>query len=96
MLSIQDIVGHHRTEIPDGAYDVTTMSGGFVEGHVPVSALDEMLRVTKTGKNSISRSKTRQMQISTFQRDPQLTLLNFQNNYLLHYDVTLASRIQHV
>jgi hypothetical protein len=25
------------------------MSGGFVEGHVPVSALDEMLRVTKKG-----------------------------------------------
>ncbi|CAG0924622.1 unnamed protein product [Notodromas monacha] len=45
----QDTVGDHETVIAENTYDLTTMSGGFVEGHLPITALDEMLRVTKKG-----------------------------------------------
>jgi hypothetical protein len=48
-IYIQDTIGHHQTAIPERCYDVTTSTGGFVEGHMPLTALDEMLRITKKG-----------------------------------------------
>lgn len=35
-----------------GFYDCITVSGGFGQGHLPVSALHDMIRLTKQGKDS--------------------------------------------
>ncbi|CAG0879994.1 unnamed protein product [Darwinula stevensoni] len=46
---IHDTIGYHRIDVEDETYDAVSMSAGFVEGHVPVAALDEMLRISKKG-----------------------------------------------
>ncbi|XP_071448302.1 methyltransferase-like protein 27 isoform X2 [Hetaerina americana] len=44
-----DSIGFHQTQIKDGTYDCVVSAGGMGEGHMPISALDEMIRVLKTG-----------------------------------------------
>ena len=36
------IHGHGSTSLPDATYDVVTMAGGFIQGHVPITACDEV------------------------------------------------------
>jgi len=42
-----DSIGYHKTDIPDGSYDCVVTAGGMGENHIPVSGLNEMIRITK-------------------------------------------------
>ncbi|XP_046385481.1 methyltransferase-like protein 27 [Ischnura elegans] len=44
-----DSIGYHQTKIEDGTYDCVVSAGGMGEGHMPIAALDEMIRVLKSG-----------------------------------------------
>jgi len=47
---IQDFIGLERpVPVENGAYDLLTACGGFGEGHIPPSALHEMIRVVRPG-----------------------------------------------
>ncbi|XP_037076426.1 methyltransferase-like protein 27 [Pollicipes pollicipes] len=46
---IQDTIGSHRIDVQDNTYDAVTVAGGFVQGHLPVTAFDEMIRICKPG-----------------------------------------------
>jgi len=39
-----------------GTYDALTVSGGFGEGHIPCTALHEMIRVVKQGNLDLSNN----------------------------------------
>ena len=36
-------------DIDDDTYDVVTLSGGFVPGHVPLAAIHDLIRMCKPG-----------------------------------------------
>ncbi|XP_046385475.1 uncharacterized protein LOC124155571 [Ischnura elegans] len=44
-----DSIGYHQTEIPKDEYDVVLSAGAMAEGHIPVAAIDEMVRILKPG-----------------------------------------------
>lgn len=44
-----DSIGLHQTEISDDEYDAVLTAGAMAEGHVPVSAIYEMVRISKKG-----------------------------------------------
>ncbi|KAG8240444.1 hypothetical protein J437_LFUL003158 [Ladona fulva] len=44
-----DTIGLHQTDIKDNYYDAIVSSGAFGGGHIPVSAIHEMVRVVKSG-----------------------------------------------
>lgn len=46
---ICDFITDKHLDIEDNTYDVLTVSAGFGEGHIPCSALHEMVRVVKPG-----------------------------------------------
>ncbi|KAL4241016.1 Methyltransferase domain [Mactra antiquata] len=47
---IQDFIGiDHPVPVDNGAYDGLAVSGGFGEGHIPASALHEMIRIVRSG-----------------------------------------------
>lgn len=45
----QDTIGLHQTELPSNTYDAVVVAGGFVQGHCPPEAFDEMIRICKPG-----------------------------------------------
>lgn len=45
----QEIVGNGQCSVPSCTYDLVVSVGGWGNGHIPVSALDELHRVTKNG-----------------------------------------------
>ncbi|KAG8240442.1 hypothetical protein J437_LFUL003156 [Ladona fulva] len=45
----QDSIGFHQTKIQDDTYDYVASAGGMGEGHMPVTAIDEMIRIVKPG-----------------------------------------------
>ncbi|XP_063853931.1 methyltransferase-like protein 27 isoform X2 [Scylla paramamosain] len=47
----QDYMGNAvcETKIPRGTYDVVAVVGGFGEGHLPVTSVDDMITATKPG-----------------------------------------------
>ncbi|KAH3834947.1 hypothetical protein DPMN_108280 [Dreissena polymorpha] len=45
----KEFVGDKTLSIEDGIYDCAVCSGGFGEGHIPCSGLQEMARIVKTG-----------------------------------------------
>ena len=47
--TVTDAVGYHQTTIPKESYDCLISSGGMGQNHIPVVALDEMIRLTKKG-----------------------------------------------
>jgi len=47
---IQDFIGiDHPVSVDNGAYDGIAVSGGFGEGHIPATALHEMIRIVRPG-----------------------------------------------
>ncbi|XP_043213402.1 uncharacterized protein LOC122377436 [Amphibalanus amphitrite] len=46
---IHDTIGLHQTEVAESTYDAVVIAGGFVQGHCPPEALDEMIRICKPG-----------------------------------------------
>ncbi|WAQ95579.1 MET27-like protein [Mya arenaria] len=45
-----DFIGvDHPVPVDDGTFDGLAVSGGFGEGHIPCTALQEMIRVVRTG-----------------------------------------------
>ncbi|XP_064111940.1 uncharacterized methyltransferase Sca_1399-like [Macrobrachium nipponense] len=44
-----EFLGVGQNSVPEDMYDVLVMSGGFAEGHIPVSGIDDMIRITKPG-----------------------------------------------
>jgi ubiquinone/menaquinone biosynthesis C-methylase UbiE len=44
-----DLIGFNKLRIPDASYDCTVISGGMGENHIPVSAMDELIRLCKPG-----------------------------------------------
>ncbi|XP_071448255.1 methyltransferase-like protein 27 [Hetaerina americana] len=45
----KDTVGIHKTEIEDDAYDAVIAAGAFLEGHIPVAAVHEIVRILRPG-----------------------------------------------
>jgi len=45
----KDTIGEHQTEIASDTYDAVVIAGGFVQGHCPPEAFDEMIRICKPG-----------------------------------------------
>jgi len=43
------IVSGEELEVKENSYDAVVVSGGFVKGHMPLYALDEMIRMCKKG-----------------------------------------------
>ena len=39
-----------QLDIKDDTYDAVTISAGFVKGHLPLTALDEAIRICKPGR----------------------------------------------
>lgn len=46
---VKDTIGLHETELAENTYDAVVCAGGFVEGHCPPEAFDEMIRICKPG-----------------------------------------------
>ncbi|XP_037090210.1 uncharacterized protein LOC119110477 isoform X2 [Pollicipes pollicipes] len=46
---IEDTIGEHETQVKADTYDAVVVAGGFVQGHLPPEALDEMIRICKPG-----------------------------------------------
>ncbi|XP_064108428.1 uncharacterized methyltransferase Sca_1399-like isoform X2 [Macrobrachium nipponense] len=44
-----EFLGVGQNSVPEDTYDVLVMAGGFAEGHIPVSGIDDMIRITKPG-----------------------------------------------
>lgn len=44
-----DVVGRNQLDIEDDTYDAVTISGAFIKDHLPLTALDEAIRICKPG-----------------------------------------------
>ena len=49
-MCVQMLLGHGQSGVAENEYDVVTISGGFVPGHVPSSALHDLIRMCKSGE----------------------------------------------
>ncbi|XP_046385478.1 methyltransferase-like protein 27 [Ischnura elegans] len=45
----KDTIGIHQTPIEDNAYDAVMTAGAFLDGHMPVNAVHEMVRIVRPG-----------------------------------------------
>jgi len=48
-VTFPEFIGTDKTSIDDDTYDVVVNAGAFASGHMPCTALDEMIRICKPG-----------------------------------------------
>ncbi|KAK3873955.1 hypothetical protein Pcinc_021068 [Petrolisthes cinctipes] len=48
-LKYQEFIGHGKSTVPADTYDLVVIAGGMGHSHIPVSGVDDLVRVAKPG-----------------------------------------------